>query len=169
MNRALSAAAIIGVLVLLVSTEVSDGIPAKTDVTIAVVGDQQIVGQPFPVRIRNNGEKRLTFCLGACGMDIVMGSGRPAPAFGVQARKGKKWGKEIFTCTPGADATSSILHGGEVQEFQAKMVQPGRYRLYLSYKDVSVEPVGAHCEAMKDGKAVQEVVTDEFEVIAAPK
>jgi hypothetical protein len=81
----------------------------------------------------------------------------------------KKWSKEILGCDPGSDATASILHGDEVQEFQAKMVQPGRYRLYLSYKDVSVEPVGAHCEAMKDGKAVQEVVTDEFEVIAAPK
>ena len=169
MKRALSAAAIIGVLVLLVSTEASDGIPAKTDVTIAVVGDQQIVGQPFAVRIRNNGEKRLTFCLGACGMDVVMASGRPAPAFGVQARKGKKWGREIFTCTPGADATSSILHGGEVLEFTIKVTQPGTFRLWLNYKDVSVEDVGAHCEAIKDGKAVLQAKSDDFDVVAAPK
>src|ERR1700723_4030272 len=111
MKRALSAAAIIGVLVLLVSTEASDGIPAKTDVTIAVVGDQQIVGQPFAVRIRNNGEKRLTFCLGACGMDVVMASGRPAPAFGGQAPKAKKWGEETFPVPPAAAPPPTILHG----------------------------------------------------------
>src|SRR5277367_6670962 len=100
MKRALSATATLALLVFLVSTQASDGIPAKEDVTIAVVGDQQVVGIPFALRIRNNGEKRLTFCLGACGVDVVMGSGRPAPAFGVQARKGKKWSREIFNCTP---------------------------------------------------------------------
>ena len=121
------------------------------------------------MRIRNNGEKRLTFCLGACGMDVVMASGRPAPAFGVQARKGKKWGREIFTCTPGADATSSILHGGEILEFTIKVTQPGTFRLWLNYKDVSVEDVGAHCEAIKDGKAVLQAKSDDFDVVAAPK
>jgi hypothetical protein len=169
MKRALSAAAIIGVLVLLVSTEASDGISAKEEVTIAVVGDQQVVGKPFAVRIRNNGEKRLTFCLGACGVIVVAGSGRPAPGFALQARKGKKWSKEILTCAPGEDATSSILHGGEILEFTIKVTQPGTYRLWLGYKDVSIENVGAHCEAIKDGKAVQQARSDEFDVIAAPK
>jgi hypothetical protein len=169
MKRAFSAAAVIAVLVLLVSTEASDGIPAKEDVTIAVVGDQQVVGQPFAVRIRNNSQRRLTFCLGTCGMDLVMASGRPAPAFGVQARNGKKWSREIFTCTPGADATSSILHGGEILEFTIKVTQPGTFRLWLNYKDVSVEDVGAHCEAIKDGKAVLQAKSDDFDVVAAPK
>src|SRR5580658_1593546 len=169
MKRALSAAAIIGVLLLLVSTEASDGIPVKNDISIAVVGDQQVVGQPFPVCIRNNGEKRLTFCLGACGVIVVAGSGRPAPAFAVQARKGKKWSKEILSCTPGGDATSSILHGGEILEFTIKVMQPGTFRLWLNYKDVSVEDVGAHCEAIKDGKLVQQAKTDDFDVVAAPK
>src|SRR5580700_5482233 len=169
MKRALSAAAIIGVLVLLVSTEASDGISAKEDVTIAVVGDQQVVGKPFAVRIRNNGEKRLTFCLGVCGELVVAGSGRPAPAFAVQSRTRKKGNKEIFTCTPGADATSGILHGGEVLEFTVKVLRPGTYRLWLPYKDVSVEDVGAHCEAIKDGKAVLQAKSDDFDVVAAPQ
>jgi hypothetical protein len=169
MKRALSATAIIAVLVLLVSIEASDGIPAKNDVTIALVGDQQIVGQPFAVRIRNNGEKRLTICLGPCSGIVVAGSGRPAPAFAVQARKGKKWSREIFTCTPGADAISGILHGGEILEFTIKVMQPGTFRLWLNYKDVSVEDVGAHCEAIKDGKAVLQAKSDDFDVVAAPK
>ncbi len=59
-----------------------------------------------------------------------------------------------MTCTPGADASAGILHGGEVLEFTIKVLQPGTYRLWLPYKDVSVEDVGAHCEAIKDGKAV---------------
>jgi len=169
MNRALSATAIIGVLLLLVTTGASDGISAKEDVTIAVVGDQQVVGKPFPVRIRNNGEKRLTFCLGACGSIVVAGGGRLAPGFAVQARKGKKWSKELLTCTPGGDATSGILHGGEILEFTIKVTQPGTYRLWLGYKDVSIENVGAHCDAIKDGKFVQQAKSDEFDVVAAPK
>jgi hypothetical protein len=169
MKRALSATAIIGVLVLLVSTQASDGIPTKDDITIAVVGDQQVVGRPFAVRIRNNGNKRLTFCLGACGGIVVAASEHLAPGFAVQARKGKKWNREILTCVPGNDATSGILHGGEILEFTIKVTQPGTYRLWLSYKDVSVEDVGAHCEAIKDGKAVQQAKSDDFDVIAAPK
>ena len=168
-KRALAATAIIAVLMLLVSTEASDGIPGKDDVSIAVVGDQQVVGQPFAVRIRNNGQKRLTFCLGACGAIVVAGSGRPAPTFAVQARKGKKWSKEVLSCTPGDDATSSILHGGEILEFTIKVMQPGTFRLWLNYKDVSVEDVGAHCEAIKDGKAVQQGKSDDFDVVAAPQ
>jgi hypothetical protein len=169
MKRTLSATAIIGVLVLLVTTGASDGISAKEDVSIAVGGDQQVVGKPFAVRIRNNGDKRLTICLGACGAIVVAGSGRPAPAFAVQARKGKKWSRETLTCTPGQDATSSILHGGEILEFTIKVTQPGTYRLWLGYKAVSIEDVGAHCEAIKDGKAVLQAKSDEFDVVAAPK
>jgi hypothetical protein len=169
MKRALSATAIIGVLLLLVSTRASDGIPAKEDISIAVVGDQQVVGKPFPVRIRNNGNKRLTFCLGACGGIVVAGSAHLAPGFAVQARKGKKWSREILTCVPGNDATSGILHGGEILEFTIKVTQPGTYRLWLGYKDVSIEDVGAHCEAIKDGKDVQKAKSDDFDVVAAPK
>jgi hypothetical protein len=169
MKRLLFTTASLCVLVLVVSSGVRTGVPPKDELLIEVVGDQQVVGKPFAIRIKNNGERRLTICLTACGRAIVSADGHPLPAFAVQTRVRKKWSKEILGCDPGSDATASILHGDEVQEFQAKMVQPGRYRLYLSYKDVSVEPVGAHCEAMKDGKAVQEVVTDEFEVIAAPK
>ncbi len=74
-----------------------------------------------------------------------------------------------MSCTPGEDATSGILHGGEVREFTVKVTQPGTYRLWLGYKDVSVEDVGAHCEAFKDGKAVQQAKSDDFDVVAAPK
>jgi hypothetical protein len=81
----------------------------------------------------------------------------------------KKWNKEILTCTPGADATAGILHGGEILEFTVKVMQPGTYRLFLPYKDVSVEDVGAHCEAIKDGKAVLQARSDDFDVVAAPK
>ena len=169
MKRTLSATAIVGVLVLLVTTAASDAISAKDEVTIAVVGDQQVVGRPFAVRIRNNGEKRLTFCLGACGSIVVAGSARLAPSFAVQARKGKKWSKEMLTCTAGDDATSSILHGGEILEFTIKVTQPGTYRVWLGYKDVSIEDVGAHCEAIKDGKGVQQARSDEFDVVAASK
>jgi hypothetical protein len=163
------AAASVCVLVLLLTSGTSDGISAKEDITIAVVGDQQVVGKPFAVRIRNNGEKRFTFCLGVCGEIVVAGSGRPAPAFAVQSRMRKKWNKEILTCTPGADATAGILHGGEILEFTVKVMQPGTYRLFLPYKDVSVEDVGAHCEAIKDGKAVLQARSDDFDVVAAPK
>src|SRR5580704_6293879 len=121
MRRMGRAAASVCVLVLLLTSGTSDGISAKEDITIAVVGDQQVVGKPFAVRIRNNGEKRLTFCLGACGAIVVAGSARLAPGFAVQARKGKKWSKELLTCTPGGDATSSILHGGEILEFTIKV------------------------------------------------
>ena len=169
MKRALSATAALALLVFLVSTEASDGTSTKDDVSIAVVGDQQVVGAPFAVRIRNNGEKRLTLCLGACGVIVVAGSGRPAPAFAVQSRKGKKWSKQILSCTPGDDATSAILHGGEVLEFTIKVTQPGTFRLWLNYKDVSVEDVGAHCEAIKDGRAVQQAKSDDFDVLAARK
>jgi len=169
MKRALSTTAIIGVLLLLISTAASDGISAREDVTIAVVGDQQVVGKPFAVRIRNNGDKRLTFCLGSCGVIVVAGSGRPAPGFAVQARKGKKWSKEILSCAPGEDATSGILHGGEILEFTIKVMQPGTYRLWLGYKDVRIEDVGAHCEAIRDGKFVQQAKSDDFDVVPAPK
>jgi len=169
MKRALSATAALALLVFLVSTEASDGTSTKDDVSIAVVGDQQVVGAPFAVRIRNNGEKRLTLCLGACGVIVVAGSGRPAPAFAVQSRKGKKWSKQILSCTPGDDATSAILHGGEVLEFMIRVTQPGTFRLWLNYKDVSVEDVGAHCEAIKDGRAVQQAKSDDFDVVAARK
>jgi hypothetical protein len=163
------AAASVCVLILLLTSGTSDGISAKEDITVAVVGDQQVVGKPFAVRIRNNGEKRLTFCMGVCGEVVVAGSARPAPAFAVQSRTRKKWSKEIFTCTPGADASAGILHGGEVLEFTIKVLQPGTYRLWLPYKDVSVEAVGAHCEAIKDGKAVLQAKSDDFDVVAAPK
>jgi hypothetical protein len=169
MNRAVRLAAVVGVLLLVVTATASDGVSAKDEVSIAVVGDQQVVGKPFAVRIRNNGQKRLTFCLGACGAIVVAGSARLAPGFAVQARKGKKWSKELLTCTPGGDATSSILHGGEILEFTIKVTQPGTYRLWLGYKDVSVEDVGAHCEAIRDGKAVQQARSDEFDVVAAPQ
>src|SRR5271155_5868927 len=162
MRRLGRVAATVCVLVLLVSTGAGDGISAREDITIAVVGDQQVVGKPFAVRIRNNGQKRLTFCLGTCGVIVVAASGRPAPAFAVQARTRKKWNKEIVGCTPGDDATSGILHGSEVLEFTVKVMQPGTYRLWLGYKDVSVEDVGAHCEAIKDGKAVQQAKSDDF-------
>jgi hypothetical protein len=163
------AAASVCVLVLLLTSGTSDAISAKEDITVAVVGDQQVVGKPFAVRIRNNGDKRLTFCLGVCGEVVVAGSGRPTPAFAVQSRTRRKWNKEIFTCTPGADASAGILHGGEVLEFTIKVLQPGTYRLWLPYKDVSVEVVGAHCEAIKDGKAVLQAKSDDFDVVAAPK
>ncbi len=169
MNRTLSAMPIIGVLLLLVSTGAGDGISAREDITIAVVGDQQVVGKPFAVRIRNNGEKRLTFCLGVCGAIVVAGSGRPAPGFAVQSRTRKKWSKEIMSCSPAEDASSAILHGGEVLEFTVKVTQPGAFRLWLRYKDVSVEDVGAHCEAIRDGRAVLQASSDEFDVVAAPK
>jgi len=163
------AAVSVCVLVLLLTSGAGSGSSAKEDITIAVVGDQQVVGKAFAVRIRNNGEKRLTFCLGVCGEVVVAGSARLAPAFAVQSRMRKKWSKEILTCTPGADATAGILHGGEVLEFTLKVMQPGTYRLWLPYKDVSVEDVGAHCEAIKDGKAVLQAKSDDFDVVAAPK
>jgi len=169
MRRLGRVAATVCVLVLLVSTGAGDGISAREDITIAVVGDQQVVGKPFAVRIRNNGDKRLTFCLGVCGAIVVAGSGRPAPGFAVQSRTRKKWSKEIISCSPAADASSVILHGGEVLEFTVKVTQPGAFRLWLKYKDVSVEGVGAHCEAIKDGIAVQQASSDEFDVVAAPK
>jgi hypothetical protein len=163
------AAASFCVFVLLVTSGPGVGLSVQEELSLAVVGDQQVVGKPFAVRIRNNGQKRLTFCLGTCGVIVVAASGRPAPAFAVQARTRKKWNKEIVGCTPGDDATSGILHGSEVLEFTVKVMQPGTYRLWLGYKDVSVEDVGAHCEAIKDGKAVQQAKSDDFDVVAAPK
>jgi hypothetical protein len=163
------AAASVCVLILLLTSGTSNGSPTLGDITIAIVGDEQVVGKPFAVRIRNNGEKRLTFCLGACGGIVVAGSERLAPGFAVQARTRKKWNREIWSCTPGDDATSAILHGGEILEFTVKVTQPGAFRLWLKYKDVSVEDVGAHCEAIRDGKAVQQTSSDEFDVVAAPK
>jgi hypothetical protein len=163
------ASASVLVFVLLVTSGPGYGTVPNVPITIAIVGDQQVVGKPFAVRIRNNGEKRLTFCLGTCGVIVVAATGRPAPAFAVQARTKKKWSKEIMTCTPGEDASSGILHGGEVLEFSVKVTQPGTYRLWLGYKDVSVEDVGAHCEAIRDGKAVQQAKSDDFDVVAAPK
>lgn len=163
------AAAIVCVLVLLLSSGAGNGAAAKEDITIAIVGDQQVVGKPFAVRIRNNGQKRLTFCLGTCGVIVIAATARPAPSFAVQTRTRKKWSKEIMSCTPGEDAASGILHGGEIMEFSVKVTQPGTYRLWLGYKDVSVEDVGAHCEAIKDGKLVQQARSDDFDVVAAPK
>ncbi len=98
-----------------------------------------------------------------------MGTSVPRRVSPCQQRKRKKWSREIFSCSPGGEATSSILHGGEIQQFTIKVLQPGTYRLWLAFKDVSVEAVGAHCEAIRDGKAVQVAKSDEFDVVAAPK
>ena len=167
--RRLRHAAALCVLVLAVSTGVSSGTSDKPDITIAIVDDQLIAGKPFAVRIRNNGDKRLTFCLTGCGRGIESGNGHPVPGFAVQTRAKKKWNNALLGCDPTPDSISNILHGGEVLEFSIKVLQPGTYRLWLAYKDVSVEDVGAHCEAIKDGRSVLEAKTDEFEVVAAPK
>ncbi|MFZ3216829.1 MAG: hypothetical protein WA192_12285 [Candidatus Acidiferrales bacterium] len=169
MSRLLRAGAGLCVLVLLVAGGVSEGSSAKGELSIEVVGDQQVVAQPFMVRIRNSGDKRLTFCLGVCARNVVSGNNHPAPAFAVQTRTRKKWSKEVWSCDPASGAVSNIVHGGEVQEFSIKILDPGTYRLLLAYKDVSVEAVGAHCEAMWDGKAVQQAKTDPFDVVPAPK
>src|SRR5271163_4445070 len=114
MRRMGRAAASFCVFVLLVTSGPGVGLSVQEELSLAVVGDQQVVGKPFAVRIRNNGQKRLTFCLGVCGAIVVAGSGRPAPGFAVQSRTRKKWSKEIISCSPAADASSVILHGGEV-------------------------------------------------------
>ena len=167
--RRLRHAAVLGILVLAVTMGVSSGTSEKPDLLIAVVGDQQVVGKPFAVRIKNNGEKRLTICLTACGRPIESGNGLPVPGFAVQTRARKKWSKEVLGCDPTPDSVSRILHGGEILEFSVKISQPGTYRLWLAYKEVSVEAVGAHCEAIKDGKSVLQAKSDDFDVVAAPK
>jgi hypothetical protein len=166
MRRLLRGSAALCVLVLISSTGIITGISAKDELSIQVVGDQQVAGKPFLVRIRNNGDKRLTFCLSVCGKILESGNTHPAPMFAVQMRVQKKWNKEVWACDPGGTSASSILHGGDMQEFTIKMSQPGTYRLWLAYKDVSVEGVESHCEAIKDGRAVQQAKTDEFSVIA---
>jgi hypothetical protein len=50
------AAASVCVLILLLTSGTSNGSPTLGDITIAIVGDEQVVGKPFAVRIRNNGE-----------------------------------------------------------------------------------------------------------------
>jgi len=100
------------VLVLLLTSGTSDGISAKEDITIAVVGDQQVVGKPFAVRIRNNGEKRLTFCLGVCGELVVAGSGHAAPAFAVVS----------------ASSFESVAHSDDIFPTSTIRVTEGEFR-----------------------------------------
>ena len=102
MGRMLLAAAAMCALVLVSTAAVRPGIPAKSELLIELMGDQQVVGKPFEIRIKNNGDRRLTICLTACGRAIVSADDHSLPAFAVQTRVRKKWSKEILGCDPGA-------------------------------------------------------------------
>ena len=166
MKRFLQAAAAISLLILLINF----GISANEDsLSLEVLGDPQIAGKPFVVRIRNNGDKRLTYCMTMCGKLIGSETTAKIPAFTIQKRNRKRWDIQLWRCNTGDSVASSVIHGAEVEEFKIKLLEPGTYRLRLPYKDVSVESVGFHCEAIDDPKSMKQAVSDEFDVVAKPQ
>lgn len=166
MRRLLQAAAAISLLVFLVNL----GVSANEDsLSVEVLGDQQIAGKPFLVRIRNNGDKRLTYCTTMCGKLIDPDTTAKIPAFTVQKRNRKRWDIQLWRCNTGDSVASRVIHGAEIEEFRIKLLEPGTYRLRLPYKDVSVEGVGLHCEAIDDPKSMKQAVSDEFNVVAKPQ
>jgi hypothetical protein len=166
MQRSWRAAAAVFFLVLLVGF----GISANEGLAIEIVGDQQMAATPFEVRIRNDGNKRLTFCLSVCGTIIDTETNHAAPAFAVEKRTGKQWGEQPWGCGGAANNfTARVIQVGEVQKFRIKLTELGTYRLRLAYKDVSADRVSSHCEAIEDPKSLKHAVSEEFEVTAKPK
>jgi hypothetical protein len=164
MRRLLQSAAAVCILVLTVG--ISEGIE---NLSIEVMGNQQVAGKPFVVRMRNNGDKRLTYCTTMCGKLVDAETSSKIPAFSIQKRMRKGWDVETWRCNSGDSVAAHVIHGSEVEEFKIKILDPGTYRLRLPYKEVSVEDVGLHCEAIDDPKAMKQAVSDEFDVIAKPK
>jgi hypothetical protein len=166
MRRLLQTAAAISLLIFLVNF----GVSANEDsLSVEVLGDQQIAGKPFVVRIRNNGDKRLTYCMTMCGKLIDAETTAKIPAFTIQKRSRKRWDIQLWRCDTGDSVASRVIHGSEVEEFKIKLLEPGTYRLRLPYKDVSVEGVGLHCEAIDDPRSMKQAVSDEFDVVAKPQ
>ncbi len=145
------------------------GISAGDELSIDVVGDQQVAAMAFVVRVRNNGTRRLTYCVTMCGKIVDADTSREVPAFTVQKREHKRWDIEIWRCNPESSVVSRIIHPGEIEEFKIKLAEPGRYKLRLPYKEVSVESVGAHCEAIDDMKSVKHAESDDFDLAAKPQ
>jgi hypothetical protein len=166
MRRLLPSAAAVCILVFFINIGISEGIE---NLSIGVMGDQQVAGQAFVVRLRNNGDKRLTYCTTMCGKLVDAQTSAKIPAFSIQKRMPKGWNIEVWRCNSGDGVVAQIIHGGEIEEFKIKILDPGTYRLRLSYKEVRVEDVGLHCEAIDDPKAMKQAVSDEFDVIAKPK
>jgi hypothetical protein len=164
--RSLLQAAAVSILALFVNIGISEGVE---NLSIEVMGDQQVAGKPFVVRMRNNGDKRLTYCTTMCGKLVDAETSTKIPAFSIQKRMRKGWNIEVWRCNSENGIAAHVMHGGEIEEFKIKILEPGAYRLRLPYKDVSVEDVGLHCEAIDDPKAMKQAVSDEFEVIAKPK
>jgi hypothetical protein len=166
MRRLLLVSAAICLLLFLVNA----GISANEDrLSVEVLGDQQIAGKPFVVRIRNYGDRRLTYCTTMCGKLIDSETTAKIPAFTIQKRTRKRWDIQLWRCNTGDSVASRIIHGSEVEEFKIKLLDPGTYRLRLPYKDVSVEGVGLHCEAIDDPKSMKQAVSEEFDVVAKPQ
>ena len=79
-------------------------------------------------------------------------------------------GYEIWRCDPESSVVSRIIHPGEVEEFKIKLAEAGQVQACGSpYKEVSVESVGAHCEAIDDVKSVKHAESDDFDVVAKPQ
>ncbi|MFZ1972904.1 MAG: hypothetical protein WAU89_08665 [Candidatus Acidiferrales bacterium] len=166
MRRLFYAAAAISLLIVLVNF----GISANEDsLSLEVLGDQQVAGKAFVVRVRNNGDKRLTYCMTMCGKLIDAETTAKIPAFTIQKRSRKRWDIQLWRCDTGDSVASRVIHGSEVEEFKIKLLDPGTYRLRLPYKDVSVEGVGLHCEAIDDPRSMKQAVSDEFDVVAKSK
>jgi hypothetical protein len=166
MRRLLQVPAAICLLLFLVNA----GISANEDrLSVEVLGDQQTAGKPFVVRIRNYGDRRLTYCTTMCGKLIDSETTAKIPAFTIQKRTRKRWDIQLWRCNTGDSVASRIIHGSEVEEFKIKLLDPGTYRLRLPYKDVSVEGVGLHCEAIDDPKSMKQAVSEEFDVVAKPQ
>src|SRR5579863_7808427 len=128
MRRLLQAAAAISLLILLANF----GISATEDsLSLEIVGDQPVAGKPFVVRIRNNGDKRLTYCMTMCGKLIDAETTAKIPAFTIQKRNRKRWDIQLWRCNTGDSVASRVIHGSEVEEFKIKLLEPGTYRLRL--------------------------------------
>jgi hypothetical protein len=149
MRRSLRATVAVYFLVLVVNT----GISAKSGPSIEISGDQQMAATPFEVRVWNNGNKRLAFCLSVCGTIIDTETSRAAPAFAIEKRAAKKWGEQPWGCGDAENNfTARVIQDGEVQKFRIKLSEAGTYRLRLAYKNVNADRVSSRCEAMEDPK-----------------
>jgi hypothetical protein len=166
MRRFLRAVAVVCILMVLINIGISADVET---LSIEVVGDEQIAGKPFVVRMRNNGDKRLTYCMTMCGKTIDAETSAKVPAFTIQKHTRKRWDIQLWRCNEGDSVASRVIHGGEIEEFKIKILEPGTYRLRLPYKEVSVEGVGLHCEAIDDPKAMKQALSDQFDVVAKPK
>jgi hypothetical protein len=161
MTRLLCATMFIGMVLAAVATAVG----GNKGLSIEIDRSQQIAGNPFEVRLRNDGAEDLGYCMSLCGRIISTDDQAVAPAFEVQILRNDRWADELWICDVGDNVTSAMARSGESVRFKIKLTTPGRYRLRLSYRPDRLHQEDGACGVGKWKRAT----SGEFEVIEQSK